>query len=302
MERFKHLMVGLTRTKRDAALIRYAAMLARLDTAMEVRFVHVLPRSGVNIDSSEHDVAQEEIERHVAECFLNVPDSARLYCHVLKGPLVDRLLSFVAEQEIDLILVGHQLDQPAGGASLARRLAMQATCSVWIVPDGSRLRLEKILVPIDFSGHAADSLVVATSLARITASAECIPLHVYFNTAVLTYEEDDPIVRGKEEDAYRQFVAPIDCRDVKMNPIFVEAVNVAHAIHRVASEQSVDLKVISTRGRSRSAAILLGSVAEGVIIEARTPVLIVKHFGARLGLLQLLLDRTFKRSSAHRLF
>jgi SulP family sulfate permease len=298
MERFKHLMVGLTRTKQDADLIRYAAMLARLHTTIEIRFVHVLPRSGVNIDSTEHDVAQEAIERHVAECFLNAPDSVRLYCHVLKGPLVDRLLSFVAEQESDLILVGHQLDQPAGGASLVRRLAMQAPCSVWIVPDGSRLRLEKLLVPIDFSEGAADALVVATSMARLAADTECMPLHVYFNEAVLTYEEDDPIVRGREEDAYRQFVAPIDCRDVKMNPIFVEAVNVAHAIHRVASEQSVDLKVISTRGRSRSAAILLGSVAEGVIIEARTPVLLVKHFGARLGLLQMLLDRTFKRSDA----
>jgi SulP family sulfate permease len=298
MERFKHLMVGLTRTKQDADLIRYAAMLARLHTTIEIRFVHVLPRSGVNIDSTEHDVAQEAIERHVAECFLNVPDSVRLYCHVLKGPLVDRLLSFVAEQESDLILVGHQLDQPAGGASLVRRLAMQAPCSVWIVPDGSRLRLEKLLVPIDFSEGAADALVVATSMARLAADTECMPLHVYFNEAVLTYEEDDPIVRGREEDAYRQFVAPIDCRDVKMIPMFVEAVNVAHAIHRVASEQSVDLKVISTRGRSRSAAILLGSVAEGVIIEARTPVLIVKHFGAGLGLLQMLLDRTFKRSDA----
>jgi hypothetical protein len=67
MERFKHLMVGLTRTKRDADLIRYAAMLARLHTTIEIRFVHVLPRSGVNIDSTEHDEAQEEIERHVAE-------------------------------------------------------------------------------------------------------------------------------------------------------------------------------------------------------------------------------------------
>ena len=68
--------------------------------------------------------------------------------------------------------------------------------------------------------------------------------------------------------------------------------DIARTIHRVASEQAVDLKVMSTRGRSRSAAILLGSVTEGVITEARTPVLAVKHFGAQLGLLQVLLDRT----------
>jgi hypothetical protein len=46
VQRFRHLMVGLSRTARDAGLIRYAAMLARLDTATDVRFVHVLPSAG----------------------------------------------------------------------------------------------------------------------------------------------------------------------------------------------------------------------------------------------------------------
>jgi hypothetical protein len=36
--RFRHVMVGLKRTQRDTDLSRYASMLARLDTAVEVRF------------------------------------------------------------------------------------------------------------------------------------------------------------------------------------------------------------------------------------------------------------------------
>lgn len=298
MERFQRLMIGLTRTQRDTGLIEYAAMLARLGVVAEVRFVHVLPGRGVDAESSGHDSALEEIEQQVAASFLNIPVSVKVFCDVLKGPLVDRLLSFVAEQEMDFVLVGHRPDHPPGGGSLVRRMSMKAPCSLWIVPDGSRSQLKKILVPIDFSQHAADAMVVATSMARLVGNAECLPLHVYFNEAVLTYEEYDPIVRGQEEDAYRQFMAPIDCRGVKMTPLFVESPNVAHAIHRVALEQSVDLKVMATRGRSASATILLGSVTEGVIIEARTPVLVVKHFGARLGLLQLLLDRTFRQGGS----
>ena len=299
MERFRHLLVGLTRSERDTDLIRYAAMLARLDTAIEVRFVHILPRSG-DPSSSGHDAAQEDIEQQVAMSFVNVPDSIKVYCHVLKGPLVDRLLSFVAEQEVDLVLVGHNPEHRPAGGSLIRRLAMNAPCSVWIVPDDSHLRLKKILVPVDFSEHSADAMVVATSMARLAVADECLPLHVYFDESVITYEEDDPIVRGQEEAAYEKFVSSIDCRDVKITPLFVEGTNVAKTIHRIASEQSVDLKVISTRGRSRSASILLGSVTEGIIVEARTPVLIVKHFGARLGILQMLLDRTFRmKSSLH---
>ena len=36
-------------------------------------------------------------------------------------------------------------------------------------------------------------------------------------------------------------------------------------------------------------------MTEGVIIEARTPVLVVKYFGARLGVLQVLMDRRFRQ-------
>ena len=100
---------------------------------------------------------------------------------------------------------------------------------------------------------------------------------------------------GQREEAFEQFIAPIDCHAVAVTPIFEEGTNVAHTIHRVAREQKVDLKVMATRGRSRSAPILLGSVTEGVIIEARTPVLVVKHFGARLGVLQVLMDRRFRQ-------
>jgi hypothetical protein len=57
---------------------------------------------------------------------------------------------------------------------------------------------------------------------------------------------------------------------------------------------------MATRGRSRSAAILLGSVTEEMIIQARVPLLAVKHFGARMGVVQALLDRRFwQRGGLH---
>ena len=55
------------------------------------------------------------------------------------------------------------------------------------------------------------------------------------------------------------------------------------------------LKVMATRGRTRSAIVLSGSVTEGAVIEARTRVLVVKRSGARLSLLQVLMDRGVRR-------
>lgn len=116
---------------------------------------------------------------------------------------------------------------------------------------------------------------------------------------MITYEESAPLVRGQEEQAYERFVSSVNLHGVKVRPVFIESEHVAETIHKTAQELEVDLKVISTRGRSRSAAILLGSVAEAVIVEARTPLVVVKHFGAKLNLLETFSQRAFRRESPH---
>ena len=206
---------------------------------------------------------------------------------------MDRLLTYVAENQVDVLFVG-QAAEPSSRKTLTRRLAMKAPCSVWIVPEDGPTRLRRILIPVDFSEHAADAVCMATSLARLNGGTDCIVLHVYFNEAVTTYDGYDEVLRGREQEAYQEFIAPIDRQNVRLTPLFEEGVNVGHVIGRVAKEREVDLIVMATRGRSRSAAILLGSVTEEMIREASVPMLVVKHLGARMGVLQALLDRRFR--------
>jgi sulfate permease, SulP family len=148
MHRCRHLLVALPRTEADAGLITYAALLARLGAAVEVRFVHVLPVG--DEAARKRDRILAEMEEEVREAFADVSETVQPYCNVLKGPLLDRLLEFAAEQQVDLIIVGHQPSR-SGRRSLARRLAMKAPCSVWMVPDGSPPSIRRILVPVDFS-------------------------------------------------------------------------------------------------------------------------------------------------------
>jgi nucleotide-binding universal stress UspA family protein len=296
MHRYREMAVGLDRSETDAALVPYAAMVARLGTATAVHFVHVLPRTTDAATVSGYDRVIADLQAQVRPEFHDVP--AQQSFDVLSGPLTDRLLSHVAEKEVDLLMVGHGRNRP-GRSALARRLAMKAPCSVWMVPEGSRTGINRILVPIDFSENAADAMRVAVSLARLSGAAECLALHVYFNEAVVTYEEYDQVLRGQEQQAYRQFMAPINCHGVQVTPLFEESAQVGHAITRAADRNEVDLIVMATRGRSRSAAILLGSVTEELIIETRRPLLAVKHFGTRLSVLQALLDRKFWQRSIH---
>ena len=299
MYRYRHVMVALACPQTDAGLIRYAAMVARCGTVNELRFVHVLPSSGNPQAVPDHDRMLAALSAAVQPHFADVPATVQVSYDVLAGPLVDRLQTHIAERQVDQLLVGDQRG-PAGRKSLVRRLAMKAPCSVWMVPEGSPPRIRRLLVPIDFSEPAADSLRAATSLARRLGHAECLALHVYFNQAAMTYEEYDQVLRGQEEAAYQQFIALIDCQGVRVRPLFEEGANVAHVVSSMAEQHGADLIVMATRGRSRSAAILLGSVTEEMILAARVPLLAVKHFGARMGVVQALLDRRFwEKGSLH---
>jgi nucleotide-binding universal stress UspA family protein len=73
-----------------------------------------------------------------------------------------------------------------------------------------------------------------------------------------------------------------------VTPIFEESSNVTRAVLRIVDERKCDLIVMSTRGRSSAASILLGSETAQTLMESRVPVLAVKHRGAFMNLFQVL--------------
>jgi SulP family sulfate permease len=292
MHRYKNFTVALARNGLDAGLIRYAVAVAALGTARSLRFVHV--RQGGADDGASDGAMLAALRTDVEQSAPGLPPEVELTYGLLHGPLTDQLLTEVAESGTDLLFVGHQREH-SGRKALARRLAMKAPCSVWMVPEGSASEFGRLLVPVDFSNPAADCVRVATSLAAIAGVAECQTLHVYFDDAVITYEGYDAVVKGEERAAYQRFIAPLESHGVRLTPLFEASPHVADAILRVAEREGADLIILATRGRSRSSAILLGSTAEEVIIHTRRPVLLVKHFGATLGVLEAMLDKRFRK-------
>lgn len=300
---FRRWMVALSRTESDAGLLQYAAALLRHWDSCEVHCVHVAP--DVTHDGSEpQPVAAEgpdskEFQASVLAQLGGLGDQIRISFHLLRGVRLDGLLHFSAEHAVDLVLLGHRHGR-SGRRSLARRLAMKAPCSVWMVPEGSPSSIRNVLVPVDFSGHSADSLSVATHLASHLGLGDCLALHVYFNEAVTTYEGYDEVIRGREQEAFERFVEPLNLHGVRVQPLFVEGASVPHGIEKIEAEHAIDLTVMSTRGRSRSAAVLLGSETEHTLIETPIPILVVKHFGARLNLLSVLLDKKLRERQSPR--
>jgi nucleotide-binding universal stress UspA family protein len=216
-----------------------------------------------------------------------------VHCDFVSGDLLDTILASATAFEADLILLGHASQRRR--RSLARRLASAAPCSVWMAPAGSPPEIRRILIPIDFSPRSADTLAAACVLAEAAGLDEALALHVHFNDAAATFDEFDEILAEDQDRAFALFVAPIDLRGVWVKPLFVDAARVGDAIIRAAAEHECDLIVMGTRGRSPSAAVLLGSETEQCIMTTNVPLLAVKHYGARLSLLGALRDERLRR-------
>jgi nucleotide-binding universal stress UspA family protein len=281
MERFQRILVALARRASDAPLLRYARMVAGLVPGAMFHFAHVDERGSTPTKLSE---LEESVASHFAA-------AAAHDCRIASGHREDELLRLAMETSADMILLGHQPSHSSRRA-LARRLAMKAPCSIWMVPNGSPADVRRILAAVDFSPASAEALVVATSIAQRRGLASCEALHVYFETSLAGVDEYRQDVRGREQEAFNEFLRGLELHGIEVQPRFEESPNVSHAITRAVAEDRADLVVMGTRGMSRSASILLGSQSEHTIMEIHVPILVVKKKGERLGFLKLWLEHS----------
>ena len=232
---------------------------------------------------------QDRLREHVRRFFEPQSPGVQLVVHAARGTRLDQIVRLTVELDRDLVVLGHRRMR-SGRRALARRLAMVAPASVWLVPEATPPRITSILVPIDFSSHSADALSVAVYIARAVGVERLQVIHVFFDLSTIRYDEHVEEILGQEEAAFERFVASIDTQGVEVEPVFVEGTRPAQDILRLAASYGTDLVVMNTRGRSQAASVLLGSITSAVMAAASVPVLAVKHFGGRMTLLQALVN------------
>lgn len=292
MRYFERVIVSLAMAPVDRDLLRYTRLVRDMgEGRTHFSFIHVLAPADVSARSSGPVLslsdARAALSQTVAE---ELGPSAAHDVKVLAGHLVDALLTEAAEESADLIMVGHRRDA-RGRRSLSRRLAIKAPCSIWMVPEGTAPRISGVLAAVDMSLPSAQALSLATLVAsRAKAAAGCTVLHVQ-SPSMLGF---DDVERDSAAQALERFLSPLDLHGVTVTPRIEEAGSVSGPVGAIVKELGLDLVVVGTRGRSPSAAILLGSESEHVLVESKVPVLITKEPGERIGLVRALLDRDFQ--------
>jgi sulfate permease, SulP family len=285
----QRILVALSQTESDIALLKYARLVVDTGCAREIRFVHV--QSAVHWGHGAPAVAVSipDVEQAVERHFGQIPAGVIASCHVEHGERVDALIEAATRLRTDIILLGHRRNR-TGQRSLSRRLVMIAPSSVWMVPEGAPNSIRRILAPVDFSEHSADSLAVAASIAKVAEADECLALHVFFRDSTVLYPEQGEAYRLAQQREFDRFMETANAADFAVDRRLEEGPEPSKTILRIANNQESDLIVMNTRGRSRAAAVLLGSVTTQVIVETPIAILAVKHFGAMMGLFQALKD------------
>jgi len=153
-----------------------------------------------------------------------------------------------------------------------------------MVPQKANLQLQNSYLPIDFSEHSEMAMEAAVDLLKKEDERTIYCHHVYFlpsgfYTTGKSEAEFSAIMRHHAEERMKGLLARFNKGRIPVKT-FYERSNPSHAakaINRKAHHLNADLRIIGARGRTRTAALLLGSTTEHLIrMDSDIPILIVK--------------------------
>jgi len=194
--------------------------------------------------------------------------------------IVDTALS----ENCDLIVLGRKkelgLMGKLLGANVARTIG-QSPIDILVIPEGSNLSFNKILVPIDGSIYSEIALKKACKIAQ-TFSSELfilsvvdIPVEIsteYPNLRERVYSKAKNILEGAQK------LAENLCKKVETD---IREGDPAEEILSFIKEKGIETVVIGSHGKTGMKRLLMGSVAEKVLTFASIPILVSKSLEFR---------------------
>lgn len=299
LKRFQRILVPLSFTDADRAVVAMASRIAKWAEPEELIFCHFNPQLDIPAELRQGDPqAHEALEQAAREWMMSLvaehadlPESTRVSYHVEEGNATNRSLAMVLEMDCDLVVTGGDLPQ------MAIRLARKAPCSVCIVPANAPTNVRRPMVAIDFSEYSRYACKLGIALAA--ASAGKLPVLVNLSQIPRgykwgTFSEEEFIASN---DAYARGKMAEFCRGLdEPEEAYTTAVHhhesVPFGLLEYAGENEIDCIVAGCRGRDALSALLLGSVIEQIMMHSSVPVFAIKAKGTGRSFLESLLGMT----------
>jgi len=300
----KKVLIGLDLTDLDKTMIQFADFLAERSNVEDIHFLYVIKNLQVPQDLLKEypdmiDKVVQEKENEMRKTFLDyskTKQKAKIHFQVQNGRIADNILKFSKTEDIDMIVMGRREKAELSG-SLAQRLARRAACSLLIIPEGTEPKMDKILVPSDFSEYSTLAIEEAVEIAsKNDFKTEIIIQNVFtvpsgYHYTGKTFEEFANVMKKNAEKDYKKFIKKIDTKDIKVKAVYSQDINddVTSDMIDKAREINANAIIVGAKGRTATTAFFLGSIAERLIqIDHDIPLMVVRPKGKNAGFMEFL--------------
>ncbi|WP_026956168.1 universal stress protein [Algoriphagus vanfongensis] len=296
MKIFSKVMIGLDLTEMDEILIEKTIVFLKFWGVEKCYFVHVAKSLAIPDEIlKEYPDLLAAGDESVEAIMMNkikdkaFPDTIEVEVFAEEGdhPL-DTVLRWAKIKDVDLIVMGRK-ETLEGSGSLANGVAKKAPCSVMLLQEKRPAGLpKKIMVPTDFSNHNHMIYDFGERIAE-QLQAKLVPVHVYqvphgYSKTGKSFEEFAEIMKENARKDFQTFVAKHNHPELTCEFILDEGGDIGELLVKEALKLDVDMFIMGSRGRTKSAAILLGSTAEKLIKSNNVlPMLIFKKKGETMG-------------------
>ena len=192
------------------------------------------------------------------------------------------LVEAAQSHKADVIVIGpHERRGVLDFGRTVRGVLSHAPGSVWVQKEAPK-PIRNILVPVDLSEPSLKALELACELAK-SYGAGVEALHCFhqvpldgiypeYSTIAASYTLDD--LRKTSQESFEKAMAEFDAKGAPLTQRFLDGEPVASIL---GQQDSFDLVVLSTHGRSGLRGVILGNVAYSVLKDARIPVLAMRR-------------------------
>jgi nucleotide-binding universal stress UspA family protein len=296
MKFFSKAMIGLDLTEMDDILIKKTAVFIKFLGIEKCYFLHVaknleIPKEILDQYPDLISPTDESVEMIIKNKLkeYNFPEDIETEVFAEEGGhTLDTFLRWAKLKDVDLIIMGRK-DDLVGNGVLADGVAKKAPCSVLLVQEKRPIKFpKKILIPTDFSAHNHMIYEFAELIAD-QLDAELVPMHIYevphgYSKTGKSFEEFSEIMKENARNDFKKFVSKHHHKELECALVLAEGKNPGSLILEFAQEIDADMILLGSRGRTTSAAILLGSTAEKLIhVNKYLPMLIFKKKGETMG-------------------
>lgn len=303
MYKFNHILVALDHSDLDIELIQAASFFAKISETKKICFIHVVRDVSIpdSVKKEFPDMVKNALKDRKKEFEALVHQhftfkKAKVNIIVSSGQPTKEIMKTAEKNEVDVILMGRKSEKKSTGV-LINRLTRRASCSLLIIPRGYKKRVDKILVPIDFSDYSSGAMKQAVDLAEknlpdvkiFVQNVFRVPMGYHYTGK--SFQEFARIMKENAEKDYLNFMKDIDTKGIHVEPMYTldKEDNTIDAIYNTAKKLDVDAIVVGAKGRTTASALFIGSSAERLVQKQEDiPLMVVRPKDEQAGFIDFI--------------